>query len=407
MTGLRPVAACAVPVLAMIMVALLALPGAFNGGVWAIVGIGGALALYGLTALAEGGWPRPDRGVALFVLMTLALAAGSGFWALNADVAWHGALQLASILLPLMLLSCPAVQVRASSTELFRVWPWLAALGFAALGLELALGGPLIKVIKHVEVFDERLWTKYNRGLSYGMLMAWPALAALGVHNAARSGKNISQTMCYGIWCVALILPLIFTHSRTTLLGMPVGLVVLGVACVWPRLAERGLMALVLLCVVWPVASVFVLHHHQEDLRVLPGSFLHRLEIWDYMAWRIHDRPWFGWGLGNSHLLDWSQPDGALFAIAHGPAAHPHNAYTEWWVELGLPGVLLGVAAVIECLRLMRRLDARLRPWAMAAFASSFVMILFAYDFWTDSLLATLAMVMAVFAILNRKLSLS
>jgi len=127
------------------------------------------------------------------------------------------------------------------------------------------------------------------------------------------------------------------------------------------------------------------------------------MEIWDFMSFRILERPWLGWGLGSSHELQPISPHSVHYAVTAGPVSHPHNAYTQLWVELGLPGLALGVFFALFMLRMAGRVQQKSAPFALAAWTMAFALAMVAYDFWTDSLLAAFALTAFAFAVMERK----
>jgi O-antigen ligase len=173
-----------------------------------------------------------------------------------------------------------------------------------------------------------------------------------------------------------------------------------------PVLTRRFLMAGTVVATGWAFAAREFFLKYPEIAARLPASWRARLEIWDYMSYRIQEKPLFGWGLGTSHLLDFADPHGAQYVFITIPAAHPHNVMTELWVELGLPGLFLGVAFAFLTLRKAGRLDARLVPFALGCWTACFCLSLIAYDFWTDSLFAAFALTAFAFVILERQIRL-
>jgi len=92
---------------------------------------------------------------------------------------------------------------------------------------------------------------------------------------------------------------------------------------------------------------------HWHALAPIKASAPHRLAIWHFVAERMSERPFLGWGMDASRAI----PGGAALvqevmpALPLGPTAqilplHPHNAALQWRLELGLPGTVLALALV-------------------------------------------------------------
>jgi len=385
-TTWRDGAARTAPWLGLLMLGAAASFGMLRGGAYGAIGIGGGLLLYGLASLAEGRLARLDGGVAAFVAALLALAALLDFQAALPTTAWRETGQLATILIPLLLLACPAAQRRLAVPAVLRFWPWLLLLGAAALTAALWL-------LHDAAVPDEYRLTKYNRGLSYGLLLCWPAMALL-----ARRGQGGAAAALL----VALLPALYLTHSRATQVAALLAVLVWGAARVMPVATRCGLGLALALTLGWPFWAQAVFSHNLDGVRGLPDSWAARMEIWDFMAYRIMERPWLGWGLGGSQGLSPALPHGELYRFTHAAVAHPHNAMTQLWVELGLPGLALGAGFALLMLRRAGRMARDVAPFALAGWAAALALGLVAYDLWTDSLLAALALTGFGFAVVAR-----
>ena len=378
--------------LAVILFVLMAMPGTMLGGPWATLGIGGGILAYLLTWRATGHAPRPDREAALLVAALLGVCAALDLQAAYPALSWHMTLQLASIWVPLLAFSAPDVQKHLYVPAVFDWTPCLIAFAALPLALELKLDGPLVHFVRG----PDGVLAGYNRGFSYAMLLMWPLTAALWF---SPNRKRL-------LWVLLALVPaLILTLSRATQLATVLGLGVFVVACFAPRLMRRFLQLIVFICTFWPLYAQYAMTHWPERVARLPASWLHRIEIWDYLSFHIMERPLWGWGVGASHKLEPSMPRMAAYVIAHGPAAHPHNVFTELWVELGVCGLVLGVCFASLTLKWAARQPKQIVPFALAAWSGGFILSLCAYDFWTDSFLSMMVLVSLTFTLLRKRLA--
>ncbi len=106
---------------------------------------------------------------------------------------------------------------------------------------------------------------------------------------------------------------------------------------------------------------------------------------------------WLGWGIDTSHTLDFRNPHGAHYVYTTIPASHPHNVVAQLWVEIGVPGLALGLAFALLTLRRAGRIEPHLAPFG--AWAAALTLALTAYSFWTDSLYAAFALTGFAFAL--------
>jgi FtsH-binding integral membrane protein len=75
---------------------------------------------------------------------------------------------------------------------------------------------------------------------------------------------------------------------------------------------------------------------------------------------------------------------------------------TQLWLELGLPGLALGITFAVLMLRKANQMDAKLVPFALGAWMAAFCLSLVAYNFWTDSLFSAFALSGLLFTMLDR-----
>lgn len=378
------------PVFCLLLFVVASFIGAFTGGIWASLGIGGALVMAGAVWGVERKFPQPAKDSLFFVLVALGAMALLNLCSSQPAISWHKWGLLVTIFLPLLLLTSPRVRAHAFPLEQMDILFFAAASGALALGVELSLGGPLLLAVKKGHAY----LTEYNRGLSYLVVLAFAIMAGLRMQ-----GRLI---LTAALVCL-LLFPAGLTESRAAKLALLMGLGVTFVAHFLPVITRRVLMGLPVVLIAWPFAVQKFFMTHYQALQHLPDSWRARMEIWDYMSYRLMERPWGGWGLGTSHILPFENPHGAQYVFTTVAAPHPHNVVTQLWVELGLPGLVLGIVFAILMLRKAGQLDVRLMPYALGAWMAALCLSLVAYDFWTDSLFAAFALTGFLFAILNQK----
>lgn len=379
------------PFLGLLIFALAMFPGVFTGGIWASCGIAGGVLAF-ILLWAENGRPPMPRQDILFLSGLLVLTSFVvGFMSEHQSIALHMALQLATITLPLSVLSSKDVQERLYHPAIFSVGVWVFVAALVAISIEHMAGTPLLHLVKN----ETKRATEYNRGISYIMMLSWPLMAVLW--NDRRRFKAV-------VLLLALLSPLLLTESRTTMLAMCVATVVFVLAKYAPVFALRSLQVIPsVLAVVWPFAAHYMFINFQGVIRKLPSSWQARSEIWDYLYYRTMEHPVTGWGAGTSYKLSCKSPDSQLYIFTDIPAYHPHNAFSQLWVELGVPGAIFGILFVFMTLRWISALDKRVRPFAFAAWTGCFFISLSAYDFWTDSLLSMFALVCLAFVFAEKR----
>lgn len=377
------------PRLLFLMYALAASVGVLSGGSWAGIGIGGALLMGFCLWRVDGVFPMPLSRVAALVFAALAWMLLSSLWAIDPAASHWGVFKMATILLPLLWLSSPAILDRAGENPLNLSWiaVFLCAgfLIFDAGVLRLLLIDPAQAPV---------LVGKMNRGFSYGALLLWPLLAGL-----IALGRDRKMG-----WILLAVFGSSFflTNSESTQAGfLAAGILFLLARHSFP-LAMAGAGIGSVLSLLWPVAASASFSYFLDLIKKLPDSWHMRVEIWDYMSQRIAERPFIGYGFSNASLVDVSSPNGKYYVFIKEAASHPHNAVLQIWGEIGFFGLILAGILCFGALRGAARLPDRLRPYALAAYAFAFCLSLTAYHIWTDSLWAAFTLTALLFAHLAR-----
>ncbi|MGJ3261485.1 MAG: O-antigen ligase family protein [Rhodospirillales bacterium] len=133
------------------------------------------------------------------------------------------------------------------------------------------------------------------------------------------------------------------------------------------------------------------------------GSLGHRYYIWRFATERALERPLAGWGLDTSRAIP-----GGHENIAIGKELmplHPHNATLQLWLELGVPGVLIGALVYLLLFRYrfgdaMSDVEVFIKPLTLAAV---FVVANATYGIWQTWWLSALALVVAAMFMWDRK----
>ncbi len=364
--------------------------GAFTGGVWATLGIGLATLLYCGVWFVDKKAPPVPKKFMLFACAVLALFAEELLVSSNLAVSYKVWAQLASIFTTLIVLTSPRLQSAADKPSFVPIVALAAGVGACALGGELLSGGFLIHLLKK----PTASLTEYNRGIAHLVILAFPLFAGLWA-----AGKKDAVAAL----ALALLFPACLTESHTAKLALIVGVICTAAAFCRPLWVQRGLAVAAVVLMGWPFYARYSFSAFYEGIEKLPPSWRHRAEIWDYLSYRIAERPFFGWGLGTTHMLDFTQPHGNLYKYAVQAAPHAHNFITEIWVETGVVGLAFGLVFLILTLRNAGNLSASLRPFALGGWAAAVTVSMFGFDFWTDALWAAFALSAFIFGILQQR----
>ncbi|HLJ19763.1 MAG TPA: O-antigen ligase family protein, partial [Stellaceae bacterium] len=227
-----------------------------------------------------------------------------------------------------------------------------------------------------------------DRGATILAIALWPTLLVIGGAAARWRGAGLF---------VATALVVLGLPSRAAMLSMLVGLVSLLLSLRMPRPMAATIGAAVvafgLAFSLGTLDSATISRIH-ERLPWLQNSALHRLAIWHFGMDRVAERPLLGWGLDASRALPGGEAvidDPALPKVLIGYGQwmplHPHNAVLQWRLELGVPGLILCILAILWILWRIAGTETvpiRRRAIGLALAASTLVVALISYGFWQE-----------------------
>ena len=208
-------------------------------------------------------------------------------------------------------------------------------LGFVASALEVALIGLYQYAFTDWVIIGEgvrRILAIYGSPNNVALLLdrALPLVLALMLFSV-----NKWHRIAYGFIAFVFALCLYLTYSRGAwLIGMPVGLVVLGLLS-----GRRARIAVIVLLVVAALALIPFLQTEraQSLFQSGTGTGFFRVSVWE-SGWRmILDHPILGVGLDNFlyQYPKYINPD----AWREPNLSHPHNVVLDFWARMGIPGL--------------------------------------------------------------------
>lgn len=308
---------------------------ASKGVVW-LVAVAGAV---GVIAWVKEGCPRGRIGLspvlALATLMTWA-AVGAA-WAFRPV----DALNLVARLAALSAAGIGLLFTAAALDNRHRLIAHNAALAGIAIAFAMLFTG-----FFYSEATGKSLWgtfyfdplTTLNNGAVTISLLTWPVFALLW-RRGWQWTAGIVAAMIFGI--------LLFLSSGAALLALVAGGT--GFLLVY-SLRKRGAVAIAVIIALLVMGSPQVvglllpLGKAQTTATELPPSARHRLTMWAFAVEKINEKPIWGWGMDASRSIP--QEDRRLAPNMEIMPLHPHNAFLQARLELGLPGAAI-IAALL------------------------------------------------------------
>jgi exopolysaccharide production protein ExoQ len=242
----------------------------------------------------------------------------------------------------------------------------------------------------------------HNRPLVVAQLLLWPGLAGLLLAGTVR-GKAMAVLLAAATAFVASQ-----SASGAAVLGLVAGFLAFAAARIAPRatLGAGLILTLAALALAPVTGKILSSLADERALRALSGAHAaERIAIWQAYGEAALAAPWLSWGFGGSNALALA-PGAEALAARHGNIlmdTHPHHAFLQVWVELGLAGVILAAALLSFVFRFVHRLDAGRQPFAIAALAAALAVGLVSHGLWQAWWIAALGACAAAFAALPRE----
>lgn len=341
--------------------------------------------------IQHGHWPLPSARVILLAALFLTWCALTLLWALNPP---SGARKLVDLIaLSLAALPLFGLARRLSEVQRKRLAAILVGgtiVGLILLTIETGLDFPIYRAIKGddpklVDLLESK------RSVDALPLLIWPA--ALGLWRLGRPALGMVLAALFTVGSVRL------TAASSTF-AMILSLAVLGLGFWQARLTRRMLAlataAAFVLIIPGAIAAYDSGGATAPIFQPLNGSHQfsarHRLEIWHFAAMKTLDRPLLGHGFNSSRYVP---NDGAVSAFQPPDkpviTLHPHDAFLQIWLELGLVGAGLAAVILLQLVGGIARFPASAAPFAAAGYAAALVIAGLAFGIWQSWWIATLA----------------
>jgi len=289
----------------------------------------------------------------------------------------------------------------------------LAGLALAVVLLlsERATGNALLSAISGE---DLSIWTPaHNRAMSVLALLL-PAVAGLLLD----SGRRMAA-LVYAVAVGALVLT---GDAGAAAVAVFTGLCAWGLALYRPRLCA-GLLIAAFALALFVMPSVYrqdaIMTPVVERAAQASFSVQHRLVVLRFTADKLAERPWLGWGARSARDI----PDGELTAADYAwtlagawpklgmhPSSvmervmplHPHNAFFQLRLELGLVGAALFLLAVAAALRTAVRQPPAVAAALLGTVAAASALWGLGFGLWQNWLIASVMLALIGCALLRR-----
>jgi len=357
--------------------------------------VGGGIIAVAVVWRLRGRLPRPAPALLALTLLTLAWSATSLAWTFDPAGAFARWANLPLLLAAaLLLLAAGADYPAALSRSLLRGLLAGFSLGALVILIEWQLGSPLVEITRGPQETPARALGELNRGLSLAALLVWAPVAWL----AARGRREA--------WLLPLLLlaPTLLLQNLASVVAILGGLALALVTWLRPGLGRALVLLLpALLLLLGPALFIRLYGWGLMESESLPSTARYRVQIWWFASERILERPLWGWGFDAARDM----PDFGVDPYGNKTSViptHPHQAFLQAWLELGLPGVLLVLGWFALAWRGLARLSGPALAAGVALAGAVIAIAATAFGLWQGHTLAILVLSAAVFRVALRAL---
>ena len=123
-----------------------------------------------------------------------------------------------------------------------------------------------------------------------------------------------------------------------------------------------------------------------------------RLEIWKTTVNLIAERPFWGWGINSFEAVMPHAQSALIFKEnVEGNFTHPHNAFLQVWLDLGLVGVLIVTALIASVAKAIDRMPQTLQPFAIVALLAVVIVSAISHAAWQGWWISSLVLLVVFF----------
>lgn len=317
--------------------------------------------------------PLTGAFVAIFMLASLSL-----FWTVAPDQAFSR-LPLTGFTFLWGLLALGAVQqatakIAQGTLSLTAV---VYAIALAVITIEInfdyLIYRAIIGAIKGREISENLSGNLINQSALLIALYLWPVCLALWLRGFR------TAAIAFFIVAFVIFLP---SPAESVALALICGTLACGVTALFPRWMKIWFSTvIVIMMIAMPIFPIHLLSLLLEHDKIVPLSGLVRLEIWDYVAGKIFEQPFVGYGMEASRVLEGDTVSKLLPEISRLPH-HPHNGFLQIWLELGLAGYIILGLFCLWIVQKISQLETTGMAFATGLFVCGLSLFSTAYGMW-------------------------
>ncbi|MDH5748248.1 MAG: O-antigen ligase family protein [Rhodospirillales bacterium] len=366
-----------------------------------------AIVVLVLHAVRKRSFPALEPKSPLLLAGVVIWGAISVLWSIVPEASLRMSVSLFGIFLAGLVLLAAVRSFSGADRNYFNISLLAGALiGLGVLGFEVFSDAALLRLLKwgpgltaeQIRVdLGINYFTYLKNGISVIALLIWPVALLLW-----RRDRRLAAAVIFIAAAAAY-----FGESKASVAALATGAIFAGIGAILPKKGGVLLGFLIAAGVLLAPVPFYLAGDPQDSVELrekAPAAAYNRLKIWHFTAQKIAQRPILGWGLDSSRVIPGGQEEIKVYYDSRDSAGnrqfefqermplHPHNAFLQVWLELGLIGAILcGLIPVSISLAICRILpDGPNRAAAFGALGTALTLAGLSYGLWQSWWLAAL-----------------
>ncbi|MFN3700906.1 MAG: O-antigen ligase family protein [Alphaproteobacteria bacterium] len=334
----------------------------------------------------------------LFSAAIVTLAGLSAIWAVDSAEAINRSFKTAQILFSgCFLFSVIILMGQNFALKLIKALLCLLPLCLALVAYDLWSVGGIHGFIRGKDYGGAFNPSHLNHNVIVVTMMVFPALLGVQFLRAKEPDNRLIFLLMALIVGIGAYL-IYHTQSQSMQLGFLAGAIAMAFFPVSIKWAWRALFLVILalsLAAPWAVQYAFneMLPMIKSSDWLSNGYAPHRLEIWDFIARKVMEQPWIGFGIEATKAIEF---DSQRLFHADNTVLHPHNFAMQIWIEFGLLGMFVFKWLLAYLLIGLMALPPRSKALGLGVFIALLSIAATGYGLWQGWFLGLMIFMMAL-----------
>lgn len=335
---------------------------------------------------------KPDR-ISPTLILSLTAIAGltmiSSLWAVDSDASFQRGLKITGLLFLFIPTFIFLRNIPPRASRFIAAYFSLPLIGTGAfLFVELAFDFPFLHLVlgadKHLETW-----------ISNKHVTILTLLTPFGLYFACQNGQ---KKICSALLMITVAVNIVTASQAAQLAAAAMTIAAIG-AYFLPRLAlPLAIISVAIITATMPWIShpaYNIVADKVGDQGVLREACTsQRLEIWSFVADKISERPFYGFGTDAARFLTFQGP---MKYYKDTIIMHPHNVALQLWLEFGFLGILLVVGILAALYRHIYRLPYHDRILPLVIFSGVTVFLMASWSIWSSWLMGFILLLIGMY----------